>query len=90
MRLQGAAEDETEALLRGDGGPGLLYLGNAPITAFGREFIYFCASVEMLLHRKWQSHDVAVSTASCSLKMLAQAEVILDTSYEAVCLGWSF
>lgn len=79
--MQGAAEDETEALLRGDGCLGLFYLANAPITAFGQEYVYFCASIEMLFHRKRQSHDVAVSTTSYSLKMFAQSEVILDTSY---------
>lgn len=79
---QGAAEDETEAQLRGDGCLGLFYLAKAPITAFGQEFIYFCVSSEMLSHRKWSSHDVAVSTVSCSLKTFAQSEVILDTSYD--------
>lgn len=78
---QGAAEDETEAQRRGDGCLALFYLAKAPIGAFGQEFIYFCVSIEMLFHRKWQSHDVAVSTVSCSLKMFAQSKVILDTSY---------
>lgn len=36
----------------------------------------------MLFHRKRRSHDVAVYTVSCSLKMLAQSDVILDTSSE--------
>lgn len=79
--MQGAAEDETEALLRGDGSLGLFHLAKAPITAFGQEYVYFCASIEMLFYRKCQSHDVAVSTTSCSLQMFAQSEVILDTSY---------
>lgn len=80
--MQEQAEDETEAQLKGDGCLGLFYLAKAPITAFGQEFVYFCVSIEMLFHRKWQSHDVAVSTVSCSLKMFAQSEVILDMSYD--------
>lgn len=79
---QGTAEDETEAQLRGGGCVGLFYLAKAPITAFEQEFVYSCVSIEMLFHKKWQSHNVALSTVSCSLKMLAQSEVILDTSYD--------
>lgn len=87
--MQGAAEGETEAQLGREGGLGLFYLAKAPITAFGQESVYFCVSVGALFHRKWQSHDVAVSTVSCSLKTFAQFEVILDTSYEFVWDGAS-